>query len=365
MIRISEPNIGDEEINAVVEVLKSKMLAMGPLVKELEKVFATYCGTKYAVAANSGTSALHCALFAFGIKPGDEVITTPFTFVATANSIIMQGAKPIFADISEDDYNIDPASIEERITDKTKVILPVDLYGQIFDVEKIMPLAKEHNLKVLEDACQSIAADYKGTKAGNFGDAAAFSLYATKNITSGVGGVLTTNDEEIMKQAKLFRHHGQDESKQYDYLVFGYNYRMIDMIAAIGLEQMKKVDGFTETRIRNAKLLTEGLKDVKGLILPSEKPDFKHVWHQYTIRITDEFKVSRDEFIKKMEEKEIQCKIFYPTPLHLFPQFESYGFKKGDCPVAEKLAEEVVSMPVHPLVSEKDVELIVDTIKNM
>jgi perosamine synthetase len=365
MIQISKPFLGDKEINAAVEVLKSGNLSQGPKVKEFEEMFAKYCGTKYAVAVNNGTSALHCILFAFGVQPGEEVITTPFTFVATANSIIMQGARPIFADISEEDFNIDPVSVESRITEKTRAIMPVDLYGQIYNVEAISEIAKKHNLKVAEDACQSVAAEYKGEKAGLLGDAAAFSLYATKNITAGIGGMITTNDEEIMKKCKLFRHHGQDEATQYDYIIFGYNYRMMDAIAAIGIEQLKRIDELTDARAKNAQKLLAELQGIPGLILPKVKEGFKHVWHQFTIRITPEFKMIRDEFIERMLEKDIQCKIYYPKPLHLYPQFENYGYKEGDCPVAEKLALEVVSLPVHPLVKEEEIEHIIKIIKNL
>lgn len=334
-------------------------------MKEFEENFARYCGTKYAIAVNNGTAALHCILFALGVKAGDEVITTPFTFVASANSIIMAGARPIFADISEEDFNIDPESIKKRITSKTKGIMPVNLYGQIYNVEAITEIAKEHGLKIVEDACQSVAAEYKGKKSGIFGEAAAFSLYATKNITAGIGGMITTNNEEVMRLCKLYRHHGQDENTQYDYIMFGYNYRMMDAIAVIGNEQLKRVDELTEARQKNASKLMDALAGISGIILPKVKEGYTHVWHQFTLRITPEYKMSRDEFIQKLAEKDIQCKIYYPKPLHLYPQFYEYGYKEGDCPVAEKLALEVVSLPIHPLVTEKDMEYIIETIKSL
>lgn len=365
MIQISKPFLTDKEIDAAVEVLKSGNLSQGPKVKEFEENFAKFCGAKYAIAVNNGTAALHCILFALGIKSGDEVITTPFTFVASANSIIMAGAKPIFADISEEDFNIDPKSIETRITDKTKGIMPVNLYGQIYNVEAITEIARKHNLKIVEDACQSIAAEYQGKKSGLFGDAAAFSLYATKNITAGIGGMITTNDEEVMRLCKLYRHHGQDENTQYDYIIFGYNYRMMDAIAVIGNEQLKRVDELTEAREKNARRLMESLAGIPGIVLPEVKEGYKHVWHQFTLRITSKYKMSRDEFIEKLKEKDIQCKIYYPKPLHLYPQFYEYGYKAGDCPVAERLALEVVSLPVHPLVTEEEMDHIIETIKNL
>ena len=329
-VEISKPIIEDEEIGAVVNVLKSRYLAQGPLVKKLEEKFAKYCGAKYAVAANNGTATLHCALYAIGVEEGDEVITTPFTFVATANSILMQRAKPVFADIKEDTFNIDPQEAEKQITKKTKAIMPVDLFGLMYDVDAIHGLAKKYRVKVVDDAAQSVGAKYKDRMSGSLADVSSFSLYATKNITAGVGGMITTNDKNIMEKCKLFRHHGQDEGTMYEYLEFGYNYRMVDMIAAIALEQLKKIDKFTQARRKNAAYLTKKLKNIEGLVLPSEKAGYKHVYHQYTVRVTKDFAATRDEFIKQLEKKGIFPKIFYPKPLHLFPHLKKYGYRKGD-----------------------------------
>lgn len=364
-IQISKPIIGKEEIDAVVAVLKTGNLSQGPLVKELEEKFADFCGSKYAIALNNGTATLHTALYALGVERGDEVITTPFTFVATANSILMQGAKPVFCDIEDKTFNIDPTKIEKCITKKTRAIIPVDLFGHIYDVDAIGAIAQEHSLPVVEDAAQSVAAEYKNKKAGNVADVASFSLYATKNMTAGVGGLLTTNDERVMKKCKLFRHHGQNEEKMYDYEEFGYNYRMLDMTAAIALEQLKKIEKLTEKRRANAKQFSDGLRGIEGIILPSEREGYRHVYHQYTIRITKDFKLSRDAFISHLEAKGIQCKIYYPKPLHLFPHLMTFGYKKGDFPVAEHMAEEVVSLPVHPLVTKDDVQRIVECIQNI
>src|SRR3989339_198434 len=260
MINISKPIIGKEEIAAVLKVLKSGMIVQGPVVEKLEENFAKYCGTKYAVAFNSGTAAIHAGLYTLGIGPGDEIITTPFTFVATANPILMQGAKVVFADISEDDFNIDPKEVEKKITKKTKAIIPVDLYGQVYNYPAIKKIAKKYHLKILEDACQAVGANRGKARAGNFGDVAAFSLYATKNIMSGEGGLITTNDEKIAEKCKMFRHHGQSEKTKYEYFDLGYNYRMTDILAAIGLVQLKKIERFSRRRIQNAELLSRGLK---------------------------------------------------------------------------------------------------------
>lgn len=364
IVEISKPIIEEEEIEAVVDVLKSGYLSQGLKVKELENKFADYCGAKHAIAVNSGTATLHCALYAFGVEEGDEVITTPFTFVATANSILMQRARPVFVDIEEETFNIDPEKIEDKITKKTKAILPVDLFGHPHDVSAINRIATENNLRVLDDAAQSVAAEYKGKKVGTLSDATSFSLYATKNLTAGVGGIVTTNSDEVMKKCRLFRHHGQDESKMYEYLEFGYNYRMMDMIAVIAIEQLEKIEKFTKLRRENAKYLSDRLKKVEGIVLPKEKPGYKHVYHQYTIRIKDDYPLTREELISELEKEGIHSKIFYPEPLHLFPHISKFGYKKGDFPVAEKLSKEVLSLPVHPLVTEEELDRMVSVIKN-
>lgn len=364
-IQIAQPSIGDEEIKQVIKVLKSRKIAQGIKVNELEKKFANFCGTKYAVAVNSGTAALHCALHACGIKSGDEVITTPFTFVATANSILMQGVRPVFVDVDLTTFNIDPSKIEESITKKTKAILPVDLYGHIYDVENINKIAKENNLKIIEDACQAIGAEFKFKKAGSFGDAAAFSFYATKNMTTGEGGMVTSNNKNIAKLVKRFRHHGQSEKTRYQYFDLGFNYRMTDVAAAIGLEQIKKIGDLNSQRIRNAIKLTNGLRNIKGLITPTIREYYRHVFHQYVIRVTDDFKMNRDELAQYLKDNGIECAVFYPKPLHLYPHFQKFGYKKGNFPIAERLSKEVLSLPVHPMVTIDNISYIIETIREI
>ncbi len=362
-IPICKPVLGSSEIKAVTLVLRSGMLAQGPKVKELEGAFAGYCGTRFAVAFNSGTAALHAALYALGIGEGDEVITSPFTFVASANPIIMQNAKVVFADISEKDFNLDPQQVEQKITSHTKAILPIDLYGQIYNYPAMKLLADHHGLKMIEDACQAIGAEQKGKKAGTFGEAAAFSLYATKNIMCGEGGTVTTNDEEIAERCKRFRHHGQSEQTRYEYWDLGYNYRMTDVHAAIALEQLKKVDILNGKRIRNAKKLNQGLKGIRGVIIPEVKEGEKHVFHQYTIRINEEFDSTREELMAYLKEKGIGYGVYYPKPLHLHPHFMNKGYKAGDFPVAEKMAKEVLSLPVHPSLTQENINYIIHTIR--
>ena len=361
MIPIAKPIIGDEEKRAVQAVLDSGMIAQGPKVKELENAFAELCGTKYAIAVNSGTAALHTSLHAMGIGPGDEVITTPFTFVATANPVLMQGASLVFADIKPDTYNIDPVSVEKKITRKTKAIIAVDLYGQPADYRALQKVADEHDLKIVEDACQAVDAELEGKKAGSLGDMAAFSFYATKNIMSGEDGMITTDSGEYAELARRFRHHGQSEKTRYQYYDIGYNYRMMDIQAAIALSQLAKLENFSKKRIHNANLLSEGLKSVDGIITPTIKPETRHVFHQYTIRVDPS--IGRDKLAEYLKSNGVGCAVFYPKPLHLHPHFARLGFKEGAFPVAERASEEVLSLPVHPSVQERDIDLIIDCVK--
>jgi perosamine synthetase len=363
MIRIAQPEIGPEEIAAVVEVMQSGILAQGARVAQLEEDFAKYCGTKYAVAVNSGTAALHAALHAAGIGPGDEVITVPFSFIASINPILIVGAKPVLVDIDPATFNIDVSKIETAITPKTKAIIPVHLYGQPVDQDAVTEIAKKHGLIVIEDACQAVGAEYKGTKTGNLGDLGCFSLYATKNIMSGEGGMITTNDEKYATAMKQFRQHGM--SAPYMYEALGFNYRLTDLQAAIAVEQLKKIERFTATRQSNAQRLSEGLKGIKGLELPVVAPDRTHVFHQYTLRVTPEFDMSRDDFINALGKKEIVAGAYYPRALHSYPHIAKLGYKMGDFPEAEKAAAEVVSIPVHPNVSHDDVETIIGVVKEV
>jgi perosamine synthetase len=363
LISIAAPIIETEEIDAVHKVLESGMLAQGPKVAELEAAFAAYCGTKYAVAVNSGTAAIHAALFAAGVGQGDEVITTPYSFIATINPILMLGAKPVLVDIDPVTFNIDVSKIEQAITPQTKAIIPVDLYGQPHDYDALQSIADKHGLKIIEDACQAIGADYKDKKAGSLGDLGCFSLYATKNIMCGEGGVVTTNDEGYVTAIKEFRQHGM--SAQYEYVHLGYNYRMSDLHAAIAVEQLKKVDDFNGARNRNAQMLSEGLKDIKGIILPQTAPDRTHVYHQYTIRVTEDFPMERDALVQELRSREIGAGVYYPKPLYAYPHTAALGCKPADYPETESAAKEVVSLPVHPKVTEDDVAVIVSAIKEL
>ncbi len=349
MIPIAKPIIGEEEITAVREVLNSGALSQGRKVEEFESAFAEYVGTDYAVAVSSGTAALHVAILAHGIKEGDEVITTPFSFIATANSILFTGAKPVFADLDENTFNISIDSIVEKITPRTRAILPVHLYGQSADMKSIMEIAEDHSLIVIEDACQAHGATFDGKKVGSFATGV-FSFYPTKNMTTGEGGMLLTNDKKIAEKAKMIRSHGSRQ--RYVHEILGYNLRMTDMAAAIGIVQLSKLESFNEARIKNAEYLTELLKDIKEIKLPYVDKHCKHVFHQYTIRLK-----TRDEIAIALNKKGIGTGIYYPLPIHKQPLYKNLGYNDS-LPVAEKVASEVLSLPVHPSLSKQDIEVI-------
>ena len=361
MIAIAGPIIEDDEIKAVNDVLASGIIAQGPRVAELEERFAAYCGTKYAVALNSGTAAIHTALHIAGVTDGDEVITTPFSFIATINPIIMCGAKPVLADIDPTTFNIDINNIEKLVTKKTKAIVAVDLYGQPCDWDGLRDIAKKNQLILIEDSCQSIGAEYKGKKTGSLGDIGCFSLYATKNIMCGEGGMITTDNEGYYHAAKRFRQHGM--SGPYEYSGLGYNYRMTDLQAAIAIEQLKKVDKFNSKRNDNAKLLSEGLSNIKGIVLPILIPDRTHAYHQFTVRVTSDFPMTRAEFVDFLNKNQIGAGVYYPKPLHAYDHVSKFGYEIGDFPVAEQASSEVVSLPVHSMVSKDDIAQIINVIK--
>jgi dTDP-4-amino-4,6-dideoxygalactose transaminase len=358
VIPIANPIIDDEEINEVIKVLKSGFIAQGPKVAEFEENFAEFVNTEYAVATSSGTTALHVALLSAGIGQGDEVITTPFTFAATANSVLYTGAQPVFVDINPEMYNIDPEKIEDAITDNTKAIMPVHLYGQPADMEPISKIAKSYDLLVIEDAAQAHGAMYKGKMAGSLGDMACFSFYPTKNMTTSEGGMITTQNEDLAENSRTIRAHG--ESNRYEHVTLGYNFRMTDIAAAIGIMQLKKLNEFNNKRIKNAEYFTENIKSMNGIIPPHVQKGVKHVFHQYTIRVN---KTKRNAMIKFLNDNGIGTGIHYPKPIYKQELYQKLGFK-AHCPEAENAAGEVISIPVHPSLTKIDLEKIVQTLKN-
>jgi len=356
MIPISKPAIGEAEKQAVLEVLESGMLVQGPRTAKLEERFAAVCGTRHAIATSSGTTALHVTLLAHGIGEGDEVITTSFTFIASVNSILYTGAQPVFVDIEEDTFNINPALIEAAITPRTKAIMPVHLYGYPCDMDAILDIAQRHNLVVIEDAAQAIGATYRGQPVGSFGTGC-FSLYATKNVMCGEGGMITTNDDTIAEQCRLMRSHGMKRRYYHDML--GYNFRLTDLHAAIALAQMERLAEFTARRRANAAYLNAHITSV---VTPAVRAGYGHVWHQYTIRVDGGR--DRDAAVRQLNAAGIGTGIFYPLPAH------QQGYLRaivGEMtrPVAERSAQEVISLPVHPQLSPTDLETIVAEVNKL
>jgi len=357
MIPIAKPIISDEEIEEVVKVLKSGFIAQGPKVAEFEEKSAEYVGVEYAVASSSGTTALHLALLAAGVKSGDEVITTPFTFAATGNSVLYTGAKPVFVDIDKDTYNINPDKIEEAVTDKTKVIMPVHLYGQPADMDSINKIAEDHDLIVIEDAAQAHGALYNNKKTGSLGDMGCFSFYPTKNMTTSEGGMITTDNKEMAETARILRAHG--ESERYTHVTLGYNFRMTDIAAAIGVVQLNKLDKFNEKRIENANFLTNKINKINGIKAPYVANNVKHVFHQYTVRVD---KSKRDQLMDFLNKNGIGTGIHYPKPIYQQKLYQEMGFAVK-CDEAENASSEVLSLPVHPSLKHEDLEVIVNVLE--
>ncbi|MDD1694850.1 MAG: DegT/DnrJ/EryC1/StrS family aminotransferase [Methanoregula sp.] len=360
-IPIARPVIGQEEISAVIAVLESGMLASGERVLEFERRFADYCGTTHAVAVNNGTAALHAALLAAEIGQGDEVIVPAFSFFATASAVSMCGATPVFVDVDEQTFNINPQQIEERITPETRAVIGVHLFGQPFDIPAVQECCRCHNLTLIEDAAQAHGALFKGKKVGSFGNSGCFSFYATKNMLTGEGGMVTTSGKVENERLRLIINHGQSE--KYLHTRIGYNYRMTDMAAAIGLVQLKKLEQFNQQRRKNAEYFNTHLS-VKGLVTPVTASGVQPVYHQYVIRLTEEFPMSRPEFIEYLRAKGIGSAIHYPIPLHRQPVF-GLGNDPDPCPVSTRLASSVLSLPVHPLLEQRQLAYICDTINKV
>ena len=360
-IPIAKPLIGGEEIEAVVRVLKSGRLVQGPEVAAFEEEFARYIGVKHAIAVCNGTAALDIALKAIGIKPGDEVITTPFTFIASANCILFQGAKPVFTDIDPRTFNLDPDATLEVITPKTKAILVVHLYGHPADMKAFMEICEDRKLILIEDAAQAHGAEFNGKKVGSFGKVSAFSFYPTKNMTTGEGGIITTDDDEIARRARLLRDHGQE--RKYYHVDLGWNLRMTEIQAALGRVQLRKLDKWNAIRTRNAKLLIEGIGKIRGLTPPYVDPRVKHAWHQFVIRVEEGFPKGRDELQKYLESKGIGTAVHYPRPVHHQPLYRKLGYPQDICPNAIEASKRVLSLPVHPTVTPENIKYIIDSLR--
>lgn len=354
-IPVAKPLVGEEEKRAVLEVLDSGQLAQGARTAAFEGAFAAYVGTKHAIAVNSGTAALIVALQAHGVGPGDEVITTPFSFIASATSIVACGAKPVFADIDPFDLNLDPGQVEAAITPRTKAIMPVHLFGGPARIDEFTDLCDEHGLALIEDACQAHGAEHLGRRVGSFGTGC-FSFYPTKNMTTGEGGIITTNDDEVAAKCRIIRNHGQE--RRYLHEHFGLNWRMTDLAAAIGMVQLGHLDEWNEARMANAEALATLIRVAET---PRVREGDTHVFHQFTVRVSK----GRDALQKALEEAGIGSAVHYPIPIHRQPIMQQLGHGDFSLPVAEAAAEAVLSLPVHPSLGPEDVEYIAATVNRL
>jgi len=366
MIPINQPSMGKEEIEAVVEVLKSGILTeksgRGPRVLQFEKEFAKFVGAKHAVAVSSGTAALHASLLAAGIQPGDEVVVPSFTFSATAGAVVLAGGKPAFADIDADTYCITRESIEAVLTRATKAIMPVHMYGLCADMDPITELAHNRGIVVIEDAAQAHGAEYNGRKAGSLGDAACFSFYPGKNMTTGEGGMITTSDDDMAEQLKRIRTHG--EERPYWVARQGHNYRMPEMAAAIGAVQLKRLPSFLQDRRKNAEYLIEKLGVLGKLVMPKEPAGRKHAWYLFTPRLRGANAGKRNKLVEKLRSKNIGCSVYYESPVHMFPYYRDLqSTRRSALPETERACRQVFSLPVHPMLKQAELQYVADSVK--
>jgi len=351
VIPIARPQMGEEEKAGVWEAMAAGSLAQGPRVRAFEEAFAAFVGVGHAVAASSGTTALHLALLGYGIGDGDEVITVPFTFIASANSILYTGARPVFVDVAEADFCMDPHLVEAAVTPRTKAIMPVSLYGQPADLPALAAIAGRHGLALVEDAAQAHGAAIGDRKSGTWG-AGTFSFYPTKNMTTGEGGMVTTDDAELADRIRLLREHGMKVRYHHD--VVGYNFRMTDLAAAIGLAQLPKLPGYNDRRRAIAGRFDA---ELRGVITPTVRPGVTHVYHQYTIRVRE-----RDAFAERLKERGVGCAIYYPIPVHRQKPFVALGYGSESYPVTDRLTAEVLSIPVHPSLTDDEVATVIGAV---
>jgi perosamine synthetase len=368
-------SIDEEDILGVIKVLRSDWITTGPKIAEFEEAFAGYVGAKNAVSFSSGTAALHGAAYAAGLKPGDEAITTPMTFCATANSVLYQGATPIFADVSPNTLNINPKEAKNCVTKKTKAIIPVDYAGQPADLGSIIELAEEKKLVVIEDACHALGAMYKGRLVGGICDMTVFSFHPVKHITTGEGGMVTTDDDEMAAKLRLFRNHGIDgDARQrqakgqwyYEMVDLGYNYRLTDIGCALGLSQLKKLDQNLARRRKIAACYRAALKDLPGIILPAVQNDVLHAWHLYPIQFDrSAFDAERAEIFSALRAENIGVNVHY-IPVHMHPYYrQRFGYCGGEYPVAENAYETLISLPMFHGMTDQDAENVIDATRKV
>lgn len=362
-IPLSCPDITKKEKDAVLAVLNTPQLSLGPKLLEFEERFARYIGVKYAVAVNSGTSGLHLCIKSLGINAGDEVITTPFSFIASANCILFERAKPVFVDIRQDTLNIDEDKIEKNITPKTRAILVVHVFGYPCDMAKIMKIAKKHKLVVIEDACEAIGASISGKKIGSFGDCAVFAFYPNKQMTTGEGGMIVTNNPKIAKMAQSLRNQGRGTVKWLNHERLGYNYRLSEINCALGIAQLSRLPQMLDKRNKVAANYMKILSTLKDFILPPANQDkIIRSWFVYVVRLKDYlFSLDRQDIIEHLDQQGISCGVYFPA-IHLAPFYKLFGFNEGDFPITEKISQRTIALPFYNKLRNEEIEYIVKKI---
>ncbi|HIC96181.1 TPA: DegT/DnrJ/EryC1/StrS family aminotransferase [Candidatus Bipolaricaulota bacterium] len=369
-IPLARPDIGKKEREAVLEVLRTPNLSLGPKLEEFEEKIAEYAEVKYAVAVNSGTSALHLIIKALGIGDHDEVITTPFSFIASANCILFERARPVFVDIDPKTLNIDPDKIEERITDRTKAILAVDVFGQPADWDRLEELAQRHNLKLIEDSAEALGAEYLSKsgwkKAGSFGDAAIFAFYPNKQITTGEGGVILTDNEELAKLCRSLRNQGRGEGDGWlRHERLGYNYRLSDINCALGLAQLSRIDEILEKREQVAQLYNDRLKEIEGVEIPYISPEVKMSWFVYVIQLNTKYtREDRDRILRELKARGIGCSDYF-QPIHLQPFYRELGYREGDFPITEAVSARTIALPFYNDLTEQEIDYVVENLADI
>jgi perosamine synthetase len=362
-IPVSTVQLGPEVEQAVLEVLRSGHLAQGEKVARFEREFAALCGVPHAVAVNNGSTALTAALQGLGVGPGDEVLTSPFTFIATVNAVLATGARVRFADIRDDDFALDPGAVKDAVTGRTSVLMPVHLFGQTADMDPLLALVADHGLRLVEDAAQAHGAAYRGRTAGSFG-VGCFSFYATKNLTSGEGGMITTADDELADRLRVLRNQGM--RARYQYEMVGHNYRMTDLAAAVVLPQLARYPELVARRRDNAARLTERLRDVPGLVVPEVLPGREHVWHQYTVLVTEEAAADRDALGAGLAERGVGSGIYYPKLAFDYPAYAEHPLvEPADTPVAARVARQCLALPVHAALTADEVDRVADAVRDV
>lgn len=362
-IPLAKPYLGEEEVRAVTEVVRSGILSLGPKLPEFERKFAQFVGTKFAIAVNSGTSGLHLCMKALNIKPRDEVITTPFSFVASSNPIIFEGARPVFVDIEEKTYNIDPHKLEKAINRRTKAIVLVHLFGRPCNMDLIMKIALKKGIPIIEDTCEALGATYKGKKVGTFGKASVFAFYPNKQITTGEGGIICTDDDEVAGLCRSLRNQGRDDSGEWlNHVRLGYNYRLDEMSCAIGIEQIKKIGYILKRRQQIAAIYSEALRNTKKLITPYIDQDSDISWWVYYLRIKEG--VNRDKVLRYLNEKGISARAYFDPPIHLQPIYKKlFSYSAGAFPVAEKVSKSGFIIPFFVELRDEEIKKVFTTIK--